>query len=218
MKKKLILFDFDGTVIDNSEGIYHCIGYALRKKEKKPLPEEILRKFIGPSLFDSFMTFVEEDEKTANELVRLYREEYAPVGSTMVRVYDGIRELIDHLREEGFITAVCSSKPYDFVVKIAAEQKLSELFDGFYCPGFGSLTSDKAGLALSAISDFSVSKEEAVLIGDTKFDVRSAKQAGIECIGVRYGFSEEGELEREGADYIVSDVNEIFSLIAGETK
>ncbi len=218
MKKKLILFDFDGTVIDNSEGIYHCISYALEKTGKNPLSEETLRKFIGPSLFDSFMTYVDKNEETVNKLISFYRERYAPKGSTMVRVYDGMKELLSILKNEGYKTAVCSSKPYDFVIKIAKEQELYGLFDGFFCPGFSSHASDKAELALSAIEEFSVLKEETVLIGDTKFDVRSAKKAGIECIGVRYGFSEEGELEREGAHYIVNDVMDIHSLIIGEKQ
>ncbi|MBR3768788.1 MAG: HAD hydrolase-like protein [Clostridia bacterium] len=214
MKKKLVLFDFDGTVVDNSEGIYNCIRYALDKKGMKPLSEEILRKFIGPSLFDSFMWHCTDDETVANELVALYRERYAPIGSTELIVFDGIKELLARLREEGYKTAVCSSKPYDFVRKIAEEQGLQELFDGFFCPGFSSHVSDKSGLALEAVSHFGVKKEETVLIGDTRFDISAARDAEIECIGVLYGFSEDGEMD--AADYISPDVKGIYPIIAGE--
>ena len=216
MTKKLVLFDFDGTVVDNSEGIYNCIRYALDKKGLEPLSEDILRKFIGPSLFHSFRWFCTEDDEEATGLVALYRERYAPVGTTEVRVYDGMRSLLEKLRLEGMKTAVCSSKPYDFVRKIAREQGLEELFDGFFCPGFASHVSDKSGLALEALEHFGVKKEEAVLIGDTKFDVSAAKDAGIECIGVLYGFSEDGELD--DADYVSPDVDGIYSILAGEKQ
>lgn len=215
MKKKLILFDFDGTVADNSEGIYNCIKYALVKKGIKPLSDEAMRSFIGPSLFDSFMWHCTDDKETAEELVALYRERYRPLGSTEVRVYDGIRELLSRLKKEGYITAVCSSKPYDFVRKIAKEQELEELFDGFFCPSFGNHLSDKTSLALEAIKNFGVSKEETVLIGDTKFDVAAARQAEISSIGVLYGFhTEEGELD--SADAVVADVSDIYPVIAGD--
>lgn len=213
MKKKLILFDFDGTVVDNSEGIYNCIRYALDKKGMEPLSAEALRSFIGPSLFDSFMWHCTDDKNTAEELVALYRERYKPIGSTEVRVYDGIRELLKKLREDGYITAVCSSKPYDFVRKIAKEQELEELFDGFFCPSFSSHVSDKSELALEGIKQFGVRKEETVLIGDTKFDINSARDAGIECIGVLYGFGEEGEME--SSDFIAAEVKDIYPTIKG---
>ena len=212
MKKKLILFDFDGTVADNSEGIYNCISYALEKKGMEPLPESILRSFIGPSLFDSFMWHCTDNSETAEELVSLYRERYRPLGSTEVRIYDGMKELLARLKAEGFITAVCSSKPYEFVRKIASEQGLTELFDGFFCPSFQSHVSDKSSLALEAIKHFGVKKEETVLIGDTKFDVFAAKKAEISSIGVLYGFAtEEGELD--SADAKASDVKDIYPII-----
>lgn len=215
MKKKLILFDFDGTVVDNSEGIYNCIKYALSKKGMPPLSDKVLRSFIGPSLFDSFMWNCTDDKDTAEELVALYRERYKPIGSTEVRVYDGIKELLEKLKNEGFITAVCSSKPFDFVKKIAKEQELEHLFDDFFCPSFQSHISDKSSLALEAVKQFDVQKEETVLIGDTRFDIAAARDAGIECIGVLYGFSEEGEMET--ADFIAPKVEDIYSAITGET-
>lgn len=213
-KKKLILFDFDGTVADNSEGIYNCIKYALGKKGMKPLSDKAMRSFIGPSLFDSFMWHCTDDKTEAEELVSLYRERYRPLGSTEVRIYDGMKELLARLKNEGYLTAVCSSKPYDFVIKIAKEQGLESLFDGFFCPSFGNHLSDKTSLALEAIKHFGVSKDETVLIGDTKFDVAAARGAGISSVGVLYGFAtEEGELD--SADAVAADVKDIYPVIAG---
>lgn len=213
MKKKLVLFDFDGTIVDNSEGIYNCIRYALDKKGLPPLSQETLRKFVGPSLFDSFMWYCTDNSEEADELVALYRERYAPIGTTEVFVFDGMKVLLKQLRENGIKTAVCSSKPYKFVSKISKEQGLEELFDGLFCPGLSSHISDKSGLALEAIKYFEMQKEETVFVGDTKFDIEAARDAGITSIGVLYGFSEDGEMD--GADYIASDVKDIYPLISG---
>lgn len=215
MKKKLILFDFDGTVADNSEGIYNCIRYALDKKGMPQPSDGQLRSFIGPSLFDSFMWHCTDNKDTAEELVTLYRERYKPIGSTEVRVYDGMKELLSRLKNEGYITAVCSSKPYEFVRKIAKEQNLEALFDGFFCPSFQSHLSDKSSLALEAIKHFGVKKEETVLIGDTKFDIAAAKKAEISSIGVLYGFAtEDGELD--SADAVAKEVKDIYPILSGD--
>lgn len=211
-----MLFDFDGTVVDNSEGIYNCIRYALEKKGKPALDAKTLRRFIGPSLFDSFMWHCTDDAGEAEELVALYRERYAPVGTTEVRVYEGMKEALEKIRALGVKTAVCSSKPYDFVRKISLEQGLEPLFDGFFCPGFSSHVSDKSGLALEAVSFFGVEKEESVLVGDTRFDVSAARDAGIECVGVLYGFSEDSELDE--ADYVAAEVKDIYELLFGDMK
>lgn len=214
MSKKLILFDFDGTVTDNSEGIYNCISYALQKAGKPQLNKEIMRTFIGPSLFDSFMKYSADSEEEANRLVSYYRERYAPVGSSEALIFDGIPELLEKLRTDGYKTAVCSSKPRDFVIKIAKEKNIFNLFDGFFCPDFSSHISDKSGLALSAVKHFGVKKEETVLIGDTKYDVEAAKSADIDCIAVLYGFSSDGELDN--ADFIAREVKDIYPLIVSD--
>ena len=212
--KKLVLFDFDGTIVDNSEGIYNCIGFALEKKGLPALPSETKRKFIGPSLFDSFMLHCTDKREIAEELVALYRERYRPVGTTEVRVYSGIEGLLEKLKNKGILCAVCSSKPYEFVRKIAAEQGLEKFFDGFFCPGFGSHISDKSGLALEAMKELSAEKCDTVFVGDTRFDVAAARDAGIECIGVLYGFGEADELD--AADYKAQTVEDILPFVLGE--
>ena len=212
---KLVLFDFDGTVIDNSEGIFNCIRYSLNKLGM-PIPgEEVLRRFVGPSLFDSFRAYCEDDEAKAERFVATYRERYAPVGFTECRLYDGMEALLRRLKAQGYRVAVCSGKPYDFVVKISKMQGLYDVFDGYFCPGFAPVDSDKAGLILAAVEHFGVTKEETLMVGDRRFDIEAAKKAGVASLGVRYGFAEPNELETAGADVIVASVSDIDKYLTG---
>ena len=215
---KLVLFDFDGTVIDNSEGIFNCIRYSLQKLGL-PVPEEaILRRFVGPSLFDSFRTYCEDDEAKAEQFVATYRERYAPIGFTECRLYDGMDALLRRLKAEGYHVAVCSGKPHDFVVKISRLLGLYGVFDGYFCPGFAPVDSDKAGLILAAVNHFGVTKEETLMVGDRRFDIEAAKKAGVASLGVRYGFAEPNELENAGADAIVATVGDIVKLLTGDSE
>lgn len=213
---KLVLFDFDGTVIDNSEGIFNCIRYSLDKLGMPAPGEATLRRFVGPSLFDSFRAYCEDDEEKAERFVALYRERYAPVGITECRLYDGMGPLLRKLKAAGYRLAVCSGKPYDFVVRISRALGLDGTFDGYFCPGFAPVDSDKAGQILAAVAHFGVTKDETLMVGDRRFDIEAAKKAGVPSLGVRYGFAEPGELEEAGADVIAAEVGDIDKILTGD--
>ncbi len=213
MNNKILLFDFDGTVIDNSEGIYNCIRYALDKMGVAVPPENILRRFIGPSLFDSFYKYCEKDEEKAERFVELYRERYAPIGHLESVLYDGIYNTLDRLKNDGFTLAVCSSKPLDFVKKIAADLKVDNIFSSYFCPGFATHNSDKRSLIESAVEYYHADKNNILMIGDTIFDIKAANDAGVDSLGVKYGFSEPGELEECGAAMLCDTPTEIYERV-----
>ena len=213
MQKKYLLFDFDGTVIDNSEGIYNCIRYALDKMGRPPLPAEILRTFVGPSLFDSYMDKCEPDPARAALFVKLYRERFAPTGKYEVRLYPGIPALLRDLRADGYRTAVCSSKPWEFVTDIAKYLQIHPLFEFYSCPRFSDTDSDKTRLIGDCLTHFGAEREEALMIGDTKFDILAAKKAGVASLGATYGFSAPGELTACGADHLAGDAEEMYRVI-----
>ena len=206
MKKKYLLFDFDGTVIDNSEGIYNCILYALDAMGLPRPDEAVLRSFVGPSLHDSFRRHFRDDPAEADRFVSLYRERFAPTGKFEVRLYPGIPDCLRTLRADGYETAVCSSKPLPFVQDIARHLGVFDLFSFYSCPDFSDTDSDKTRLIGNCLRHFGAEKEEAVMIGDTRFDIWAAKKAGVTALGVEYGFSVPGELTAAGADLLAADV------------
>ena len=109
--KKLLLFDFDGTVIDNSEGIFNCINYATDKLALPRLSPPVLKKFVGPPLYNSFLRYCRNDPDMAHKFVRLYRERYAPIGHREAVLYPDIDKVLRSLKDAGFTLAVCSGKP-----------------------------------------------------------------------------------------------------------
>lgn len=209
MMKHLVLFDFDGTVINGSEGIWNCINYATDRMGLPRATPAVLRSFIGPSLYDSFTAHYENDPDRANLFIRYYRERYSGVGKYETVLYPGIAALLRRLRDRGFLLAVCSSKPREFVTDIAAHLGVADYFGRFACPDFKDNESDKTALALFCLAAFGVEKENAILIGDRKFDIEAAKGAGIASMGVTYGFAPPGELEAAGADLLAKDADEI---------
>lgn len=216
MNKKLILFDFDGTVIDNSEGIYKCINYATDKLGFPRLSVQQLYSFIGPSLYDSFTQNCTQNEDEVLKLISCYRERYNVSGYLESVLYPDILSVLKKLNLDGYTVCVVSSKPLPFVTKIVEHLNIKKYFYALCCPDFSQHQSDKDWLIGQAVKKAGVTLEDTVMIGDRHFDIDAAKKAGVESIGVKYGFCQENELENAGADFIVRTAADIYKLITGK--
>ena len=125
---KYVLFDFDGTVYDTAEGITKSIRWALNKRGMDAELHE-LRKFVGPPLAEKFMEVYGFGEKDALEMVRVFRERYAPVGIFESAPFPGIRELLLSLKAAGLVTGVATSKPQNMAEQLIERSALTDCFD-----------------------------------------------------------------------------------------
>ena len=212
MKYTTVLFDFDGTVFDTVEGITRSVQYALRKHGiEAELPS--LRCFAGPPLVDKFMEVYGVAEEEARQLVTDYRERYVPVGIHESAPFPGLKELLRHLRAAGLKTGVATSKPQTMAEQLLGEYGMLECFDTVV-GSHPSLNNDaKWQIVFRAMEQTGSSPEHTVLIGDTKYDVIGALHCGIPCIGVRWGYAAERELEEAGALSIAESPEELEHLL-----
>ena len=145
-----VLFDFDGTVVDSSEGIYNSVLYALEAFGYPRPDEQALRYFIGPPLQHSFMHLLDVDEARAQALVEKYRERYRSQGVREVRLYDGVRPLLVQLKGSGIQLGVASSKPVPFIREILSLLEIGSCFD--YVSGIDFTQNDPDKEALIRLS------------------------------------------------------------------
>ena len=214
MKKTIttLLFDFDGTVFDTVEGITKSIQYALRKHGRDAALEE-LRCCAGPPLVDKFMEVYEVSKEEAEQLVTDFRERYVPIGVYESSPFPGIRELLEAVRAVGKKTAIATSKPQALAELLLQRAGLRNLFDVVVGSGGGVNNDAKWQIVTRAMELCGSKPEDCVLVGDTKYDVEGAKKCGIPCIGVRWGYAAEGELEAAGAAAIVETPEEIERIM-----
>ena len=215
---KTILFDLDGTIMDSGEGIMESAQYALNHFgfEKESL--ENLRRFVGPSLMYSFTTFYGLSEEDASRAVGLYREVYNGGNLFHAKVYDGMEEVLSKLKERGHQLIVVTSKPENFVVRILAKFHLDCYFEGVISPDLMDPSSDKARLIRRAMDKFHFQKVDAVMIGDTKYDMLGAAETGLKSIGVTYGYGSLSELMDAGACHLCEKPSEIFDLLSAREE
>lgn len=215
MKKyDIVLFDLDGTLCETGEGIRNSIRHTLAAMEK-PIPdEETLRRFIGPPLRDSFREYCRMTEAEIDEGVRLFRARYDSVGWMETKLYPGIRELLQKLSHSGARVATATSKPEHAAKRIIAHFGIDRYFDEIVGSLPDSRTTKKE-LIPYAVSLCGGKKGDCVLmVGDTRFDARGAKETGVDFVGVLWGYGTRAEMQNEGAERFVKDAGELERFLA----
>ena len=202
----VILFDLDGTLTDPGEGITNSVAHALEKFHI-PVPERReLYKFIGPPLYQSFMEFYGLDREQALLAVDYYREYYRDRGIWENEVYAGIPSLLEQLKAAGKRLVLATSKPEEFALQILEHFELMPYFD----------LVEKADVINYALEALKLEPGPSiVMVGDREHDVLGAREAGLDCIGVIFGYGDEPELQTAGAVHIAATVEELAGLLLG---
>ena len=210
MQYETVLFDLDGTLTDPGLGITNSVMYALERFGIHESHRQKLYPFIGPPLWDSFMRFYGMSRGDAQRAVTFYREYYADRGLFENTVYPGIPQMLEALKAQGKTLAVATSKPEGFSLKILDHFGLSRYFDRIAGASLDQSRSRKADVIRYALSELSGSDSgTTVMVGDREHDVLGAREVGLPCIGVLYGYGDRPELEAAGAASIVPDVKEL---------
>lgn len=190
-----IFFDLDGTLVNTEEGILNGIEYARKTCNLPILPYPVVKRFIGPPLPLSFRTFYELDDDGARQAVTAYRSYYNEKGKFECRLYHGIRQLLKRLQERGCRLFVATSKPTPYAVDILRHLEIEGRFQRIQGSDLNNLSSyEKADIIRKILAEEKLDKKETLMVGDTKFDMEGAQKAGIDFLGVLYGFGDREEL------------------------
>ena len=214
--KKLLLFDLDGTLTESAEGITRSIQHALIRMGLPEYPLKELEVFIGPPLLPKLMEVFGLPREKAEQGVVYFRERFGTVGKFENRLYPGIPEMLDALKEKGFLLAIATSKPEIYAREIAEHFHLAERLDLIAAAGPADTTGKPEVIrkALAAMG-YAAGSEDVWMIGDTHYDTEGAKENGIRSVGVTYGYGSEEELRSTGADVITGSVEELRSFLMG---
>lgn len=211
--KDYILFDFDGTVFDTAEGITKCVQYALDKMGIEAELSELMC-FAGPPLTEMFSLKYGMSESEAERATELYRERYLPTGWMECKPFDGMHDLLLKLRADGKKLAVATSKPTHLAQLILEHYNMTADFDLICGSEFDGTRGQKWEVIEYVLQRFGISPDEAIMVGDRKYDVLGAKKCGLDCIGVRFGYAEPNELEEHGAVYIAETADDLYNYLS----
>lgn len=210
-----LIFDLDGCLTDSGVGIMRCAQYALEKFGIDVPVLERLRPFVGPPLEDSFKQFFGFSDEDAAKAVQHYRERYFSRGKYEQHLYPEIPEFLKHLRKNGYRLAIATSKTINQTLEVLEWLGISKCFDNVAARDEQGILHTKADVINSLLGSMGLnnSKRSCVMIGDRKYDIEGARQAGIDSIGVLWGYGDYEELKAAGATHIVETLEDLSKII-----
>lgn len=214
MKTELLIFDLDGTVLDTLEDLYLATNYALSRFGLEKRTKEEVRAFVGNGIKRLVELIVPSgtDEKTVDGVFSAFNEYYAVHCADNTRPYDGIADVIKKLKEQGVKTAVVSNKA-DYAVKALCEKYFDGLFDFAVGEREGIRRKPAPDSVNEALRVLNTEKENAVYIGDSEVDVKTAANANIKCICVLWGFRSRETLVLNGGENFAESPRDILKYI-----
>ena len=214
MKKyRLIMFDLDGTIADTSEGVIHCVKYTEEKLQLRNLSEDIYKKFIGPPTGDSYSRYYGLTGEALDRAVQAHKTYAVRHGIYEATLYPGIRELLDSLTADGVTLAVVTLKLRESAEKMLKHFRLDGYFDVVAAAaGTESKKSDLIELCLEKVG---ISREDAVMVGDSEYDRIGAMESMVDFLGVTYGFGfhSKSDIEEPPCVAVAENVEEIYQLL-----
>lgn len=217
MKYDAILYDMDGTVLDTLGDLTDSVNHSLEYFHFPPVSPKRLAGFLGNGAIQLIIRSCPPgtDEEIIQKMYDIYTPWYGDHCSIKTAPYAGIPEMMRRFKEMGVKQAVISNKP-DIAVKPLAEQYFPGLLE--LAVGDSEFVRRKPApdTVFAAARQMNVPIEKCVYIGDTEVDIETAKNAGIDCVAVTWGFRSPEELIAAGAKVMVNDCDELFKVLTGE--
>ena len=201
-----ILWDLDGTLLNTLEDLADGVNYALREFGYPERTLEEVRRFVGNGAFNLIRQAVPEgvDPAPVFDVFKVYYNAHCQIKT---RPYAGILEALAVLGEK-YPMAVVSNKP-DSAVKPLCEQ----YFPGLYARGESTDCPRKPApdMVFKAMADIGV--EKCIYVGDSEVDVLTAKNAGVPCLSVLWGFRDREEIREAGGNHFCDNVADLRRML-----
>ena len=212
--RRIVMLDVDGTLVESAPGILASVRHAFEELGYDVPDAAALNRFIGPPLVETFASFG-MDAATADEATAAYRRVYANPsfpdpdhpgelieGRLLGGVYDGVTAMIGELKARGYTVVTATAKPEAMAFPVLDHFGLTPLVDAVYGATLDRTRNRKPQViayALESLGYDPAAGDRAVMVGDRDNDVDGARDNNLDCIGCRWGYAEEGELEAHGA-------------------
>lgn len=211
---RYILFDMDGTLVDSAAGVTNAVAYALRHFGIAVDNPAQLNAFVGLPIKDAFMEYYGFPEEKAAAALSKYREKFTVEGLHQNKPFPGIRDLLARLKGAGYELLVATCKPEPFARIILDRHGLMSYISMLAGAEFTSGRQHKSDVLEHALHKRGiVQRDRAVVVGDRKYDIRAARQCGVDAVGVLWGYGSREELEEAGADKLAADIPELGAIL-----
>lgn len=187
MKHQLIIFDWDGTLMDSIDKIVLCMQQAAKNQQQIVPAEQAVKNIIGLSLLKAMQQLFPTLSLTQQELlVDTYRHQYNSMHHINTPFYDGIAELLTDLKAQGYLLAVATGKGRNGLNRMMQKTNTEHLFSATVCADESNSKPDPL-MIHCLLKELNVNPSNALMVGDSSYDLDMAANAGVKSLGVSYG-------------------------------
>ena len=210
---KTVVFDLDGTLLNTLDDLTDSLNYALTEMGHKTYEGAQVRRWIGGGAGPLVAAAMEgESEERVAKCKEIFLGHYIKNADNKTDLYPGIREMVTALYEKGYNMGVVSSKG-----DVAVKALINSYFGKEMPVALGEHPDIRKKPAPDAVframEVLGGTKEDTIYVGDSEVDVATAKNAGIPCIIVTWGFRDREELESLNPDYIIDTPEQILEIL-----
>ncbi len=210
--KQLVIFDLDGTILDTLEDLKESLNFSLGQMGYPRRTLEETRQFVGNGIRRLIQRAVPTETADIQRTYEIFMEHYRVHCADHTAPYPGIPAFLTELKARGYRLAVVSNKA-DSAVQALCGRYFPKIFDCVLGERPGVRKKPAPDGVLEVLARLGTPKEQTLYIGDSEVDIETARNAGLDCVLVDWGFRDRETLARSGAEHIVSDCREIWSFL-----
>lgn len=214
MKYRFLFFDLDGTLLNTLDDLRDAVNTILVRYQMPEITPEQTAAFVGNGAGHLIHCAVPEGtpEEQEKKILAEYRQYYQEHCQVRTAPYSGIPEMLERLKEAGCVMAVVSNKP-DAAVKELNRHFFKRLLDSAIGESAEIRRKPAPDTVFEAMRQTGAEQSSSVYIGDSEVDIETARNAGLPCISVSWGFRNKQELEAAGAQVIAGNAEELEQLL-----
>lgn len=209
-----IIFDLDGTLLNSLEDLRVSVNYALYGFKYPKQTLDMVRRNVGNGIEKLMERSLPDGKDNVNYEVclEIFKEHYKTHMSVNTKPYPHILETLAALKSRGYKLAVVSNK-FDAAVKPLCQKYFKSLIDVAIGQSKDTKKKPAPDTVYMALDELESSAETSIYVGDSEVDIQTAKNSGMDCISVSWGFKTKEFLEQNGASVIIDTPLEIFNYI-----
>ena len=214
---KLAVFDCDGTLVDSQHAIYQSMSVAFDQNGLSSPSRDAVRRIVGLPLPDGISLLAPDSSPEMIEnLGAGYSGEWKRLRASKSLeepLFPGTIEAIDAVSNAGWLLGVATGKSYQGLVATLSHYEILDRFVTLQTSDKVTRGKPHPDMMLAALSESGCDKANAVMIGDTTFDIDMAVNAGVRAVGVNWGYHDASELMASGAECVINEFHELSAVI-----
>ena len=211
----LVIFDWDGTLLDSLAKIANCMKLAAADAGLEPRSEQEIRGIVGLGLQEALETlYPKETQAPLNVLRERYSHHFIVADQKPCEFFPGVQDTLGELKSSGHHIAVATGKSRKGLNRVLGNLAMEDYFHATRC---ADETSSKPNpLMLSELlSELDFDVADALMVGDTEFDLGMAENLGMRRVGVSYGAHSHERLRKHQPEAIIDNMDELLYVING---